>query len=345
MTAVDMPLDRRRDADGSRSELPEGDAPQADAPGPEDDVGAAPPQSRWRPWRSAASGTDAPLPPLTPRLRLARAVLVLLAIVAGSLVVQLVVVSGVQHRAAQQQLFDRFRLELAEGTAPVGPLDVDGRVIAPGSPVALIEIPRLGVSEVVVSGSSSGSTFDGPGHRRDTPLPGVVGTSVLLGRGSAYGGPFGRLNELEPGDRIGVTTGQGAFDFEVLGVRREGDPVPPLPTADDARLLLMTTDGGFFVPSGVLRVDAESTTPPVGGSAPLFSAATLPASEQPMAADTSTLWALVLWLEALTVVVLGFVWAWFRWSRPKAWVVFLPLIVVVGLATSQQAARLLPNML
>ena len=107
----------------------------------------------------------------------------------------------------------------------------------------------------------------------------------------------------------------------------------------------MTTDGGSFVPSGVLRVDAEATTEAVGGSAPLFTAATLPPSEQPMAADTSTLWALVLWLEALILVVLGFVWAWFRWSRPKAWVVFLPLIVLVGLATSQQAARLLPNLL
>jgi sortase (surface protein transpeptidase) len=285
------------------------------------------------------------VPPLSPRLRLVRAALLLLAIVAGSLVVQLVVVSGVQHRAAQQQLFNSFRLQLAEGTAPVGPVDFEGRLIAPGSPVAFLEIPRLGVSEVVVSGTASGSTFAGPGHRRDTPLPGVAGTSVLLGRGSAYGGPFGRLDELESGDLVRVTTGQGVFEFDVLGVRREGDPVPPLPSPDDARLLLMTTHGGSFLPSGVLRVDAEATTPAVGGAAPLFTAATLPTSEQPMAADTSTMWALVLWLEGLVLAVLGFVWAWFRWSRAKAWVVFLPLIVVVGLATSQQAARLLPNML
>lgn len=319
------------------------DDPPLDPAPPGAEPEPSPQGRRWR--RRARPAPDAPVPPLSPRLRLARAVLVLLAIVAGSLVVQLVVVSGVQHRAAQQQLFDSFRLQLAEGTAPVGPVDLEGRVIAAGAPVALLEIPSLGVREVVVSGTASGSTFDGPGHRRDTPLPGVAGTSVLLGRGSAYGGPFGRLDELASGDLVRVTTGQGVFEFEVLGVRREGDPVPPLPKAEDARLLLMTTDGGSFVPSGVLRVDAEATTEAVGGSAPLFTAATLPPSEQPMAADTSTLWALVLWLEALILVVLGFVWAWFRWSRPKAWVVFLPLIVLVGLATSQQAARLLPNLL
>ena len=304
------------------------------------------PSPRGRRWRRRARPDPAtPVPPLSPRLRLARAALVLLAIVAGSLVVQLVVVSGLQHRAAQQQLFDAFRLQLAEGTAPVGPVDTDGRVITPGSPVAFLEIPRLGVSEVVVSGTASGVTFDGPGHRRDTPLPGVAGTSVIMARGSSYGGPFGRLGDLESGDLVRVTTGQGVFEFDVLGVRREGEPVPPLPGAEDARLLLMSTDGGSFVPSGVLRVDAESTDEAVGGSAPLFTPATLPPAEQPMAADPSTLWALVLWLEVLILVVLGFVWAWFRWSRPKAWVVFLPLIVVVGLATSQQAARLLPNLL
>ncbi len=344
MTVVDASPVDGREADELPADTPSttgtspGESPAAGDAGP-------PPLAGRRRWRRADGEPGASIPPLSPRLRLTRAALVLLAIVAGSLVVQLVVVSGVQHRAAQQQLFDRFRLELAEGTAPVGPVDTEGRVIAPGSPVALLEIPRLGIREVVVSGSSSGSTFDGPGHRRDTPLPGVAGTSVVLGRGSAYGGPFGRLNQLESGDLIEVTTGQGVFEFEVLGVRREGDPVPPLPEAEDARLLLMTTDGGSFLPSGVLRVDAEAMTTAVGGSAPLFTSATLPSAEQPMAADTSTLWALVLWLEALIVVVLGFVWAWFRWSRPKAWVVFLPLIIVVGLATSQQAARLLPNML
>lgn len=320
------------------------EAPQLDPPPSSDPDPESTPKGRFRRQR-ARPDPNAPLPPLSSRLRLARAVLVLVVIVAGSLLVQLLLVSGLQHRATQQQLFDGFRRQLAEGTAPVSPVDEEGRALPAGTAVAYLEIPSLGVDEVVVSGTASGVTFNGPGHRRDSPLPGVGGTSVILGRSSAFGAPFANLGRLEEGAVIRVTTGQGTFEFEVLGVRREGDPIPPLPEPGEARLLLMTADGGSFVPSGVLRVDAVATTPAVGGSGTLFSTDTLPPPEQAMAADTTTLWALVLWLEALIVGALGLIWAWHRWGRVKAWVVFLPILLVVGLATSREIARLLPNLL
>ncbi len=319
------------DASPEAPPVPAGETPEA-------------PGRRW--WqRQPRPDPGSPLPPLSPRLRLARLALILVAIVAGSLVVQLVVVSGLQQRATQQRLYDSFRLQLAEGTAPVNPVDSDGQVVAVGAPVAYIEIPGIGVSEVVVSGTTSGATFNGPGHRRDTGLPGTAGTSVVLGRSETFGGPFGDLAQLGEGDVITVTTGLGVTQFEVIGVRREGDPVPPLSEPDEARLLLMTTEGGVLAPSSVLRVDAVATTPAISGAAPLFAPTGLPPAEQVMASDTTTLWALVLWLEALVIVVLGLVWAWHRWSRVKAWVVFVPLVVVVGLATSREVARLLPNML
>ena len=64
-----------------------------------------------------------------------------------------------------------------------------------------------------------------------------------------------------------------------------------------------------------------------------------------MGADASTLWALAFWLQALIVLTLGAVWAWHRWGRAKAWVVFLPPLLLVGLAASGEAARLMPNLL
>lgn len=64
-----------------------------------------------------------------------------------------------------------------------------------------------------------------------------------------------------------------------------------------------------------------------------------------MGADTSTLWALVLWMQVLIAVTIGAVWAWHRWGRPQAWIVFLPPLLLVGLATSSQVVRLLPNLL
>ena len=64
-----------------------------------------------------------------------------------------------------------------------------------------------------------------------------------------------------------------------------------------------------------------------------------------MAGDATTLWALALWLQALIALSLGVVWAWHRWGRAQAWVVFLPPMLLVGLSAAGEAARLLPNLL
>ena len=268
-----------------------------------------------------------------------------LCVVSSSLVLELVVVSSMQQRAEQQRAFDRFRADLAAGTAPVGPTDMDGAALSLGAPVAYLEIPTLALRQVVVEGTTSSALFRGPGHRRDTPLPGQPGVSVLLGRKAAFGRPFARIHTLRSGDLIRVTTGQGAFDYRVRGVRREGDRVPAAPEAGEGRLLLATADGRPFLPSGVLRVDAELRKPATPGPKPLLSSRTLPPPEQMMGSDSGTLWALALWLQALIAVLVGGVWAWHRWSRAKAWVVFLPPVLLTSLLASGQAARLLPNLL
>lgn len=285
----------------------------------------------------------ADLPPLSPQLYLARAILILVVVVAGGLLLQLVVVSSLQQRASQQQLFDRFRAELAQGTAPIGPTDAEGRELALGDPVAFVEIPEIGVRQVVVEGTTSASLFAGPGHRRDTPLPGQEGVSVLLGRRAAFGGPFADLAKLEEGSNIRVTTGQGEFDFEVIGLRQDGDPLPPPPQDGKGRLLLATADGSPLFPDGVLRVDAEFVGDAQPGPARLVSAA--PGPEQLLGSDTSRLWMLTLWMQALVVAVVGAVWAWHRWGRAQTWIVFLPVLLLFSTYVAGHTAELLPNLL
>jgi sortase A len=282
---------------------------------------------------------------LTPRRQLARAALLLVCVVATSLVLELLVVSNLQQRAAQQRAFDALRADLAAGTAPVGPLGSDGRPLALGDPVAYLEIPAIGLRQVVGEGSTPAVLFDGPGHRRDTPLPGQVGTSMVLGRRAAFGGSFARLDELEAGDLVRVTTGQGEFEFRVMGVREDGDRAPAPPARGEGRLLLATAAGRPFFPDGVLRVDAELATEAVAGPAPGVRTGGLPASEQLMGADTGTLWALALWLQALVALSVLAVWAWHRWGRPQTWVVLVPPLLLVGIGASGEAARLLPNLL
>jgi sortase A len=272
-------------------------------------------------------------------------VFVLIAIVCGSLLLQLVVLSGFQERSAQQAAFDSFRADLARGTAPIAAVNEEDKALRPGTPMAYLEIPAIGVRQVVLEGTSSGVLFDGPGHRRDSPFPGAPGTTVIFGRRATFGGPFSEIGDLEQGDAIRVTTGAGEFDYEVIGVRHEGDPSPPILEAGEGRMLLVTAGGRPYLPDGVLRVDAELTSSPRSGGSPAQTAQTLPDPELIMASDTSTLWALALWMQALLVVTVAFVWAWHRWGRARAWIVGFPVLLLVGLMVAEQVARLLPNLL
>ena len=285
------------------------------------------------------------VPPLSARLQLIRAILVLLTMISATMLIELVFVSSAQHSAAQRRTFDSFRADLARGVAPVGPTDSKDQALAIGTPVAYLEIPTVDLHEVVGEGTTPSALFNGPGHRRDTPLPGQIGSSVVFGRRAAFGGPFARIDELNKGDLIRVTTGQGVFNFRVLGVRHEGDPVPAAPASGKARLTLATATGTPFLPSGVVRVDADLDGDAVVGPARLFTAKGLPAEERVMAGDQRTLWALALWMQGLIVLSVGAVWAWHRWGRAQAWVVFLPPLMLVGLFASGEAARLLPNLL
>ncbi|MFT2675577.1 hypothetical protein ACMWQR_28500, partial [Escherichia coli] len=70
------------------------------------------------------------------------------------------------------QLRDMFRAQLQAGTAPVSEGDFEDNLLKDGVPVAILSIPQLGIDEVVAEGTTSGVLMKGPGHRRDTVLPG-----------------------------------------------------------------------------------------------------------------------------------------------------------------------------
>ena len=61
----------------------------------------------------------------------------------------------------------------------------------------------------------------GPGHYPNTPLPGQRGNVGIAGHRTTYGAPFNRIDELQRGDPIVVTTRMG--------------PVPLRGPADDDR--------------------------------------------------------------------------------------------------------------
>ncbi|MFA6574990.1 MAG: sortase, partial [Nocardioides sp.] len=133
--------------------------------------------------------------------------LTMLSIVCLWVAAQLLLLGGLSYDRSQNLLYDELRTQLASATAPIGP------VVPVGDPVALMTSTRIGLDEVVVEGTASGDTLTGPGHLRNTVLPGQVGTSVVMGRATTYGGPFGDLGELVEGDIITVVSAQGTQAF------------------------------------------------------------------------------------------------------------------------------------
>lgn len=84
-----------------------------------------------------------------------------------------------------------------------------------GEVLGRIEIPRIGLEEFFVEGVGVADLRQGPGHYRDTPLPGQAGNAAIAGHRTTYGAPFHRVDELEIGDEIIVTTLQGQFTYRV----------------------------------------------------------------------------------------------------------------------------------
>lgn len=276
---------------------------------------------------------------------MAASTLTLTAVVLIGFVLDVSLIGAMRHSRDQSVGLARFRSALANAVAPVGPLDSAGHPLTAGTPVAVLQVPSLGLKELVGEGSTSSLLMSGPGHRRDTVLPGQVGTSVILGRRAGYGGPFAHLGDLQPGDDIAAVTGFGTFHYRVLDVRRALDPLPTPRGVAEGRLILVTADGAPYVPTGVLRVDATLVTPPVAAPAVPPALRPLTKAETAMAGEATGVVPFVLHGVLLLLAVAGIVWARVRWGRQHAWVVGVPLLGLLGVATADSVVRLLPNLL
>jgi LPXTG-site transpeptidase (sortase) family protein len=258
-------------------------------------------------------------------------------------------ISGLRYDRAQHLAYANFRVDLAKALAPTGPLDpndtTNRTLLAPGSPMAVLDIPELGLHAVVFEGTTSGILENGPGHLRDTQYPGQVGVSEIMGRAAAYGGPFGGIGQLRPGDVFTTTTGQGTARYRVLGLRRAHDREPAPLAAGHGRLILVTADGTPFLPAGVLRVDADLISPAQPAPPMPLTAANLAPAEFPLAGDSSAWLPLVLWGQALLLAAGLITWARTRWGRWQVWIVAVPVLSFLGLSVADQVARLFLNLM
>jgi len=261
--------------------------------------------------------------------------------------------SKLHYDRAQHIAYADFRSELANATAPTGPTDPNATpaanqppvLLASGSAVAVLSIPAIGLNAVVFQGTSPQVTENGPGHLRDTPMPGQAGISVIMGRSTAFGGPFSKLTTLAPGDAVTTTTGQGVATYTILDLRRAGDPAPPPPDAGAGRLILATADGPPFAPTGVLWVDAQLTSKPFDEPAMILSQANLSPGENILGTDSIAWVPIVLWGQALLGAASAAGWLWRRWGAWQTWIVALPVLGYLGINVANEVTRLLPNLM
>jgi sortase A len=88
---------------------------------------------------------------------------------------------------------------------------------AEGSAVGRIVIPRIGVSFVVVKGTSTSALESGPGIYSETRFPGVGGTTAIAGHRTTYLAPFRHVDALRRGNRILLNMPYAHFTYTVTG--------------------------------------------------------------------------------------------------------------------------------
>jgi sortase A len=204
---------------------------------------------------------------------------------------------------------------------------VGASIAAPddGNPVGLMRIAKIGLSKVIVQGTSTSDLRLGPGHYPGTPLPGEQGNAAIAGHRTTYGAPFYNLDELAPGDLIDITTVQGMFTYRVtqtLVVSPNDTAVVDNTTTPE---LTLTTCNPRFSASQRLVVHAALRTRPAPSAVPPKAAphAESPAATNDLAGGQGD-WtpALEQGLLSAFVITAVFVVARRRRTRPQRFIVY-----------------------
>ncbi|HVX21594.1 MAG TPA: class E sortase [Acidimicrobiales bacterium] len=233
----------------------------------------------------------------------------------------------------------------SSGTVRPGPARVAATTATPpaGQPIGIIQIPRIGMDQVLVQGVSTANLQAGPGHYPGTPLPGQMGNASVAGHRTTYGHPFFDLDQVGPGDKIVVTTAQGIFVYtttsqavvspaDVAVIQATATPQLTLTTCNprysaSQRLVVKArlTGSTLFGPAG--RPGATTTT-----TAPARRELAGTGTATGLAGDGATgnagRWVEAALLAVATVAVAVAVWLAGRRVRHR-WAVYLPGAVAV----------------
>jgi sortase A len=79
--------------------------------------------------------------------------------------------------------------------------------------VGRLEIPRLGIAQLIAEGDDDRTLGAAIGHLPDTPLPWEAGNSALAGHRDSV---FRPLRDVRIGDRLRIVTTRGPLEYRVV---------------------------------------------------------------------------------------------------------------------------------
>jgi sortase A len=167
---------------------------------------------------------------------------------------------------AQDHPDDAALDDVAQQAVAVSPADYPE--LEPGAPIALIEVPRVGVRAMVVEGVDHKALKTAVGHIPRTALPGMIGNVVVAAHRDTL---FAGLRDVELGDVVTVKTEDRSYTYRVSSI----DVVDPYtvevmdPTTDAVLTMITCFPFDFVGPAPMryivraqLQGDPERSTPP-----------------------------------------------------------------------------------
>jgi sortase A len=157
------------------------------------------------------------------------------------------------------QVWKGRELDRALDTLPPAPRAHRAVPYEQGSAIGRLDIPRLGLSVVVLEGSDAGTLRLGVGRLRNSALPSEPGNVVIAGHRDTF---FRSLREIQPGDEISLRTPEGAFSYTVdwTKVVKPTDTSVIMPTTS-AALTLVTCYPFYYVGSAPERFIVRAQPP------------------------------------------------------------------------------------
>lgn len=115
-------------------------------------------------------------------------------------------VEALRFQREQSRVLEEQSTALREATSPARD------TVDPSAPIGRLDIPRLGVSAVVMPGDDETTLNKAVGHLSDTPFPWNGGNTALAGHRDTF---FRPLERVTPGDEIYLDTPRGRFQYRV----------------------------------------------------------------------------------------------------------------------------------